>query len=80
MTHFQGHDWPHCIAGGTPFPHMLQPTNMLPDPTFAQRRLLASGGPRRTSRPSTGPDRCAAQVAGGTAQPWDAILGFNGSA
>lgn len=53
-------------------------SEMLPDPAFAQSALAGEWWATPAIKFEYQPGALCGVVAGGTAQPWDAILGFNG--
>jgi endoglucanase len=76
---FQGHDRPHCIAGGNcSFILMCSAAEQLPDPTFAQAALVGDWWATPNIKADYKRGALCGSVAGGTVQPWDAILGING--
>ena len=53
-------------------------SELLPDPAFAQPALAGEWWATPNIKFEYQPGALCGVVAGGTAQPWDAILGFNG--
>ena len=80
MTHFRAMTGLFALLAAHVTPTNAAADEMLPDPTFAQSQVAGEwwATPNITFEYKAG--ALCGLVAGGVAQPWDAILGFNGLA
>jgi endoglucanase len=78
MTHLRAMTGLLALLAVHAIPAHAAADEMLPDPAFAQPTLVGEWWATPNIKAEYRPGSLCGQVAGGAAQPWDAILGFNG--
>jgi endoglucanase len=78
MTHLRAMTGLLALLAAHAIPAHAAADEMLPDPAFAQPTLVGEWWATPNIKAEYRPGSLCGQVAGGAAQPWDAILGFNG--
>lgn len=78
MTHLRAMTGLLALLAVPAIPAHAAADEMLPDPAFGQSTLAGEWWATPNVKAEYRPGSLCGQVAGGAAQPWDAILGFNG--